>query len=243
MLLTLAVRRESVRATLKTNKLGMQWLRAFSIVGSLSFLFYSLTFLPLADATVVSFLAPLIIVALAGPTLGEAVGWKRWTAVVTGMIGALLVIRPGTDVFQWAALLPLVSAVCFAVFNLATRAIGAADSIYTSLLYTAAGSTLILCAAIPWVWQTPTPLQWAITLAFGAVGLVAHLLIARAIQLAPVSTVAPLNYVRLIWAISIGYFWFGNIPDAWSALGGTIIVGSGLFIVYQELEPNRETTP
>ena len=212
-LITIIVRGDSIAQTFKTRRPGMQWLRAVSIVGSLTFLFYSLTFLPLADVTVISFLAPLIAVAMAGPLLGETVGWRRWTAVCLGLGGALLLIRP-------------------AIFNLATRAIGNADTIYTSLLYTSLGATPILVVAMPFVWQWPSPEQWILILIFGALGLFAHLLIAKSLQLAPVSAVAPINYVRLVWAVSIGYFWFGDVPDAWSITGGAIIVASGLYAVY-----------
>ena len=231
-LITIIVRGDNIAQTFKTRRPGMQWLRAVSIVGSLTFLFYSLTFLPLADVTVISFLAPLIAVAMAGPLLGETVGWKRWTAVCLGLGGALLLIRPDREIFQWVALFPLVSAVSFAIFNLATRAIGNADTIYTSLLYTSLGATLILVVAMPFVWQWPSPEQWILILIFGALGLFAHLLIAKSLQLAPVSAVAPINYVRLVWAVSIGYFWFGDVPDAWSITGGAIIVASGLYAVY-----------
>ena len=231
-LITIIVRGDSIAQTFKTRRPGMQWLRAVSIVGSLTFLFYSLTFLPLADVTVISFLAPLIAVAMAGPLLGETVGWKRWTAVCLGLGGALLLIRPDREIFQWVALFPLVSAVSFAIFNLATRAIGNADTIYTSLLYTSLGATLILVVAMPFVWQWPSPEQWILILIFGALGLFAHLLIAKSLQLAPVSAVAPINYVRRVWAVSIGYFWFGDVPDAWSITGGAIIVASGLYAVY-----------
>ena len=231
-LITIVVRGDSIAKTWRTRRAGMQWLRAGSSVGSLAFLFYSLSFMPLADATVISFLAPLIAVALAGPILGETIGWRRWTAVCLGLGGAMLVIRPDRDVFQWVALFPLVSAVSFATFNLATRAIGTADTIYTSLLYTSFGATLILSFAMPFVWQWPSSEQWILIFIFGAFGLFAHLLIAKSLQLAPVSAVAPINYVRLVWAVSIGYFWFGDVPDAWAIAGGVIIVASGLYAVY-----------
>ena len=220
--------------TWRTARPGLQWIRAICIVGSLCLLFTSLAYLPLAEATVISFTAPLIIVALAGPVLGETVGWARWAAVIAGMAGALLVIRPGTEVFHWAALLPLGGAVFFACFSLATRAIGMADSVFTTLLYTAGGSALLLLPPMWWLWKPPTITQWSTMLLFGAMGLGAHLLIARSLQLAPASTLAPLNYVRVVWAVGLGYLWFGNIPDTLSIIGGLIVVGSGLFAVLNE---------
>ena len=105
----------------RSTRPWLQSARALCLVGSLVCLFSSLRVLPLAEATIISFTAPLFVVALAGPMLGEPVGWRRWAAVLAGLVGAMLVIRPGSDLFQWAALLPLVGAVFFALFSLITR--------------------------------------------------------------------------------------------------------------------------
>ena len=110
--------------------------RGLSILASLTFIFAALQFMPLAEATVINFTGPLFMVALAGPMLGEKVGWRRWAAVLVGLAGAMIVVRPGSEVFQWAALLPIGSAVFFALFQLITRKLAGHDSTMTTLLYT-----------------------------------------------------------------------------------------------------------
>ena len=215
----------------RTRRPWLQVVRAASLVCSLSALFVSLRYLPLAVATMVSFTAPLIIVALSGPILGERVSVKRWVAVLVGMVGASLVVRPGTDVFHWASLLTLLGAFSFALFNLATRALGGFDRPLTTVLYTFVVSTALVSLAMPFVWVAPTTSQWLLFAATGLLGFVAHFSIARSLVLADASAVAPLHYVRLVWAIGIGLAIFGHVPDAWTLAGGAVIVASGLYVI------------
>jgi drug/metabolite transporter (DMT)-like permease len=191
-----------------------------------------LSYLGLAEATVVSFTSPLFIVALAGPVLSEQVTWQRWLAVCLGLLGAVIVVRPGTAVFQWAALLPLAGAVFFSFFHLLTRMIGTADRPFTTLFYTICGGTLMLSAAMPAVWSPMTGLGVAVAFLSGSVGLLAHGALVRALGLADASALAPMNYVRLVWAIGIGYVVFAEVPDPFTLVGGAIIVGSGLYVVH-----------
>ncbi|MCB1740743.1 MAG: DMT family transporter, partial [Gammaproteobacteria bacterium] len=206
----------------------LQLLRAACLVGSLSCLFYSLRFLPLAEATCISFTSPLFIVALAGPVLGERVGLDRWLAVLVGLCGALLIVRPGTEIFQWAALLPLLGAVFFAFFNLVTKRIGASDPLETTLFYTFGGGALLLCLPLPFIWRTPAGQAWLLMLASGALGMLAHRSLVRGLSLANASVLAPINYVRLVWATAIGWLVFGQVPDSAALTGGAVVIASGL---------------
>lgn len=224
-------RGESLASLARSRRPWLQLARGASLVCSLSALFVSLRHLPLAVATTVSFTAPLIIVALSGPILGERVGAARWAAVALGMLGALLVVRPGSDVFAWASLLTLGGAFFFALFNIATRMLGGVDRPLTTLLYTFVVSTTIVSLAMPVVWVAPTVPQWLLFAASGLLGFVAHFSMARALTLADVSAVAPLYYVRLLWAIAIGVVVFGELPDAWTLAGGALIVASGIYVV------------
>ena len=159
--LTTARRRPAILPDLvRTGRIALQLARSCCLVLSISFLFLSLSYLGLAEATVVNFTAPLFIVALAGPILSEQVSWQRWTAVCIGLFGAVFVVRPGTGVFHWAALLPLTAAVFFALFHILTRIIGTADPPRTTLFYTFFGGTLMLSAAMPAVWS---PMTWVDT--------------------------------------------------------------------------------
>lgn len=223
-------RRESVVSLARTRRPWLQVARGASLVCSLSALFVSLRYLPLAVATTVSFTAPLIIVALSGPILGERVGATRWAAVLVGMIGATLVVRPGSDVFHWAALLTILGAFFFALFNIATRMLGGFDRPFTTVLYTFVVSTTLVSLAMPMVWVTPSAPQWLLFAASGLLGFTAHFSIARSMVLADASAVAPLHYVRLLWAIVIGFVVFSHVPDAWTLAGGGLIVASGIYV-------------
>lgn len=224
-------RRESPIALARTRRPWLQLVRGTMLVFSLSTLFVSLRYLPLAVATTISFTAPLIIAAASGPVLGERVGPGRWMAVLVGMAGAVLVVRPGSAVFHWASLLPVVGAIFFAAFNIATRMLGGTDRPLTTVLHTFLVSTALVSLAVPVVWVTPAPWQWWLFGLTGLVGLTAHFALARALVLTDASTVAPLHYVRLVWAIGIGLAVFGEAPDAWTLAGGALIVGSGLYVV------------
>ncbi len=215
----------------RTRRPWLQVVRAASLVCSLSALFISLRYLPLAVATMVSFTAPLIIVALSGPVLGERVSVKRWVAVLVGMVGASLVVRPGSDVFHWASLLTLLGAFFFALFNIATRVLGGFDRPLTTVLYTFVVSTALVSLAMPFVWVAPTASQWLLFAATGLLGFAAHFSLARSLVLADASAVAPLHYVRLVWAIGIGLAIFGHVPDVWTLAGGAVIVTSGLYVI------------
>ena len=219
---------------LRSRRPWLQAGRAACLVSSLSCLFVSLHYLPLAEATAINFTGPLFIVALSGPLLGERIGLGRWLAVAAGMAGALIVVRPGAEVFQWASLLPLVGAFFFALFNVATRLLRAADSTLTTLVHTfGIGSVLISPMAL-FVWTAPTAAECLVFAAAGVLGFAAHFSIVRSLQLADASTVAPLNYVRLVWAIGIGFAVFGDLPGAATLAGGVVIVASGLYVVCRE---------
>ena len=231
LLAVMLARRESPIALARTRRPFLQVARAATLVCSLSALFVSLRYLPLAVATTVAFTAPLLIAALSGPILGERVGAARWLAVLVGMIGACLVVRPGTEVFHWASLLTLLGAFFFALFNIATRVLGAFDRPLTTVLYTFVVSTALVSFAMPVVWVTPTTLQWLLFAASGLLGFAAHFSMARSLVLSDASAMAPLHYVRLLWAIGIGLVIFKHVPDPWTLAGGALIVASGIYVV------------
>ena len=239
LLIYLLVSRQNIRELVKTKKPRLQIARGLSILGSLTFIFTSLQFLPLAEATVINFTGPLFMVALAGPMLGEAVGWRRWAAVLVGLAGAMIVVRPGSEVFQWAAWLPIGSAVFFAVFQLLTRKLAAHDGALTTLIYTqvvaAAGASL----AAPFFWTPITFYQFGYVFLAGIVGLAAHMCMFNAFRLADASLLAPINYTRIVASVLLGYWLFGDLPDAYTIAGGAVIIASGLFVIYRESAVRR----
>lgn len=223
-----------LRSLARSRKPLLQIGRAACLVLSLTALFVSLRYLPLAEATTISFTSPLFVAALAGPLLGEKVGWRRWSAIVAGMIGAVIVVRPGSELFSWASILPLVGAFWFALFQIATRKLGPVDNPLVTLAYTSGGGFLLISAVIPFVWSPASLEQWALLLGLGTIGVVAHLSMIRALSLGDASALAPLNYVRIVWALALGLILFGQFPDAVALLGGAIIVASGLYVFWRE---------
>jgi len=226
-----AARGVPAAALLRTGRRRLQAVRACCLVASLSCLFFSLTWLPLAAATTIGFTAPLFIVALSGPVLGEHVGPARWAAVLMGLVGALVVARPGTGLLHWSAMVALLGAFCFAWFNLVTRLLGATERPAATLFHTFGIGTALLSLALPLVWRPVSPAGWLLFAGGGVLGLFAHFAIVRSLAVADASAVAPLNYVRLIWASVLGYLVFGDVPDAPTVAGAAIIVASGWYVV------------
>ena len=231
------------RRWLRTRNPGLQLLRAGCLVGSLSMLFVSLQYLELADATVISFAAPLFVTALSWPVLKERVGPHRWAAVLLGWAGVVVVIRPGLGIVHWAAVLPLIGAVFFAGFQLVTRIITACDDHLATLFYTSAGGALLLTLAMPVFWQWPAPETWAWMALSGAIGAGAHFLMINAFAVTEASLLAPFNYSRIFWAVAIGWFAFQDLPDVATLAGGGLIVVSGLYVFWREQVSQRRADP
>jgi drug/metabolite transporter (DMT)-like permease len=220
-------------ALLRSRRPGLQVLRGFGMVGSSLLFIESLPYLPLADATAIFFVSPILIMALSVIVLGESVGWRRWSAAALGFIGVMIVVRPGTGAFQSAALLPMIGASSWAVGAVVTRKIGG-DHAFTTLAYSALVGTLVLSALMPFNWVTPDATEIGLGLCMGVLFAIGHWLIVLAYRHGNASLIAPFSYVQLIWAGSLGYLAFGSIPDAWTITGAGIIALSGLYTAYRE---------
>ena len=225
---------------LRTGRLRMQLLRgALQLASAITFI-AALRYLPLAEASAISFLSPLFVTILSIPLLGEQVGWRRWLAVSAGFVGMLFVVRPGSGLMQWGALLPLANAVVYALFQLVTRRISDTERPVTTMLYSAGFSLAILSLAMPFVWQTPESASiWLLVLLLGILTSIGHFLLIKGIELAPVSTLAPLIYCQLLFVIGLSYLVFGDLPDVWGFLGMAIIAGSGTYVLYRTASLSR----
>ena len=220
---------------LDTGNLTTQILRSLLLLASTSFFFTALGFVPLADATAVSFTAPLLVAALAGPLLRERVGLGHWLAVAAGFGGALVIVRPGAAGANPHLLLVLGSAACYALYQILTRRVAPFDRPETSVTYSALGGTVILSALVPFVWQTPDRLwHWLVLLVIGLLGGLGHYCVARAFLWGPASILSPFHYAQLVLAAAMGYLAFGDVPTVWTWLGAAVIVGSGLSIAWRE---------
>ncbi|NKB58630.1 MAG: EamA family transporter [Alphaproteobacteria bacterium] len=234
LLLYAAIVRMPLHQIYVTGRPGLQFLRAASMVLTLGTLFAGLKYIPLADATAITFSAPLIITALSAPILGEKVGIHRWSAVVVGMAGVLIIIQPGDATMHWAVLLPLAAAVGFAIFQIVTRQLAYTEAAFVTLLYTSAGGALMSSVLMMLVWTPLDVRQTAILLGIGALGAGAHVCFFRAFVFAQASFVAPFNYVKLIWVTAFGYMLFGDIPASHVILGSGVIIASGLYVLMRE---------
>ncbi|MBS0561516.1 MAG: DMT family transporter [Proteobacteria bacterium] len=207
---------------------------AMTLVSTLLYIM-ALAHVPLATAAAIDFTAPLIVTALSVPLLGETVGWRRWTAVLVGFAGALLVIRPGAGFSDPAVLMLLISALAYALYQIATRWIGGRDAAATGSIYSALLGSAVLTCALPFDFVLPrNALDIALFCALGTLGSLASYLTIRAFQLGRASVIAPLGYVELIGSAALGYLVFGNFPDAWTWIGAAVIVASGIYIALRE---------
>ncbi|WP_119392344.1 DMT family transporter [Taklimakanibacter lacteus] len=192
---------------------------------------------PLATATTIMFLSPILVTVLSIPLLKEHVGPRRWIGVLIGFLGALIVVRPWeghAGLFLSGAGLLLVAALLNANYQIFTRKVRLYDEPLTSLFYTAVVGAVVTTLFLPWHWQWPTAFDWLLMVGAGLLGGVGHLFLIQAFRRAPASVVAPFSYVSLIWAALFGWLIFSEWPDAGTWLGAALIIGSGLYIYHRE---------
>ncbi|HWT10831.1 MAG TPA: DMT family transporter, partial [Roseomonas sp.] len=220
---------------LRTRRPFMQLARSALLFTSNLSTFFALTFIPLAKAASISQTAPLIVTALAGPMLGERTTRARVVAVCCGFLGVLLVIRPGSAVFHWAALAVLLSAVSYATYQILTRKVAGVESAETSAVYSSMVGAFGMLLVIPFVWVTPHSLvDWGLFVAVGMLGAMGHYCIALAFGFGPANILSPFQYFQLLSSVLVGYVAFGEVPDAYTWVGGLVIVASGIFIGWSQ---------
>ncbi|EKT4522149.1 DMT family transporter [Pseudomonas putida] len=215
-------------AVLRTRRPVLQTLRALSLLSTSLLFTTGLQYLPLAEATSVNFLAPVLVTALSVPLLKERVSVGQWVAVVMGFIGVLVVVHPGGAMFTPAILFPFGSALGFCFYQLLTRKLAVYDSPTTSNFFAGLCNTLILSVLVPFFWHAP---QWnhiVLMLALGGCGMTAHLLLTQAFRLAAPALLAPFSYCQIVFAGLLGLLIFGQVPDIASLVGIAIICLSGL---------------
>ena len=230
-------------ALLRTRHTREMVGRSFVFFASNCVFIAALPYIQLATASAIMFTTPLVVVALSVPLLKERVGPWRSAAVVAGFCGALVIIRPGTDVFQPAALLMLLSAVCFAGYQLWTRRLARYERPETLIIYTALAGAIVMSLIAPFTSRPPDDI--VDTLKFAAVGLIggaAQYFIICALQRAPASVVSPIGYAELIAAAAFGYVIFDDLPDRYTWLGAALIVSAGLVVAWRERARRKSNT-
>lgn len=220
---------------LPASVLWLVLLRAALLVSATFLNFYSLNFLPLTVTASIMFSSPIFVCALSMPLLGERVGLWRWGAILLGFLGVLIIIRPWSADFHWAALLTVYNAFALALFSILTRKLSGVVS--TATMQSSLGLlgivTLFPMAALTWVSPVST-LDWALLIGLGLWGWLGHEVMTRAHRFATASVLMPYAYTFLIWLTLSSWLVFGDVPDGLTFLGAIVIVGSGLLIWWRE---------
>lgn len=229
-------------AVLRTTRPGSHLLRSFSGFLAMTCSFSALTMLPLADATALNFVSPLMTTALAVPLLGERVRIYRWTAVLVGFAGVVLMLRPeGTasgplvaGVVPLGVVFALLGALFTALAMIAIRRMAAAEPSITIVFWFTTSCTMLGGLTLPFAFRLPPAEDGAMLVAIGLLGGCAQVLLTNSYRHAPASTLAPFDYAAMLWALVIGYFAFGETPEAPVMAGAVVVIASGLFIVWRE---------
>ena len=220
---------------LRSNRPGLQLVRSSLQLIALILYIIALSHVGLTAVTMAFFTAPLMVVALSVPMLGERVGPRRWVAVAVGFAGAGVIFRPGGEVIHWSFLLVLGAAAAYALFQIQTRQLAAQDDYRTTAIYTIVVALVATTAAGPFFWAWPTELaHWGAFIGLGLFGGGGHFLVIKAYQYGRASVVGPFDYGQLIGAAVIGFLWFGEVVDLWTWLGAALIVASGIYIAHRE---------
>lgn len=226
---------------LKTERPGLQVLRGGMAAGSATLFIVAISFVPLADAVAVTFVAPFLVTVLGALMLREHVGARRWTAVAIGFLATLIVIRPGLGVFHPAILLVLVAATFFALRQVLSRVLSGTDRTITTVAYTALVGSFLLTLPLPFVWQWPaTTLEIVLLVSIAIMAGVAELMVIKALEVAQAVVVAPVHYTIMIWSTMYGYLVFHQLPDFWTWTGTAIIIATGLYTLHRERMAARE---
>jgi drug/metabolite transporter (DMT)-like permease len=218
-------------SVVRSRRPALQLARAAMLTTSNVANFYALTFIPLADAATIQLAAPLIVAALAWPVLGERTTPTAVSAVVLGFVGVLVVLRPGSALFDPASLLMLLSAFAYGVYQILTRLVAPHDPPATSALWSPLVGAFGLSLTLPFVWQTPANVvDTLLFLGCGTFGAIGHYFVAKAMVYAPANVVAPFQYFQLLGSVMVGWLLFQQLPDAATWAGAAIIVASGLYL-------------
>ena len=237
LMLAIFVPQTGLSTVIRTKRPGLQLLRALCLIATSLFFTTSLRYIPLAEATAVNFLAPLLVTALSVPLLKEVVTRAQWAAVIAGFIGVLIVIRPGGALFTPAIFLPLISAFFFGLYQLLTRKLSGIDSPTTSNFLAGIFNTLIMSAALPFFWQAPGWIDALFMVGLGTCGMLGHLLLTQAFRHAAPALLAPFSYGQILFAGMYGYLIFDHAPDIFGVVGISVICLSGLAVAWAQRKP------
>ena len=236
----LLVARSGGLGSLRSRHPVLHGLRAAFALGATFTFFIGLQFMPLAEAFALTFTGPIFITVLSIPVLGETVGRRRWTAVLVGFVGVVIMLRPGSEALRVEALLPLTAALCYAFIMLLSRKLSRRESVGAVMFWTAVIGTLVSGAALPFDWLAPTPRDWALFILLGLLGSLTMWFMTLAYRHAPAAVVAPFDYTILLWGLMLGWVIWHELPDPEIWPGAAILIGCGLYITHRETRLARK---
>ena len=234
MLLVFLLVLPRLKTVVRTKYPKLQFLRSLLLMSATACFFTGLSLIPLSDAAALMSTNPVLITLGAAVFLGERLGVRRIAGIVAAMIGALIIIRPGSDVFSAAALFPLGAAVCYSAYALLTRRVGADEDVWTSLFYTGFVGTVLLSLLVPFQWQTPSATDVALMLTVAIAGTTGQLALIQAFTKGEAAMLAPYSYTGLAFAAFWGVVFFSEIPDFWTIIGSLVIAGAGVYVWHRE---------
>jgi len=212
----------------------LQIFRGLTLFCANILFFYSISIISMAKALTLAFVAPLITTALSPFFLGEKVGFKRWSAVLVGFLGSLIVIRPGIIEFNLASFAALGTGLFYGIYLIITRKLHNSDSPLLTLLLTGVVGAALSSFLVPVVWINPSVNQWLLLALMGAFACLGHLFLILSLKYADASKLAPFSYFEIVTNVMLGYYFFGDFPHFWTWVGLTIIVSSGIYIFFRE---------
>ena len=214
----------------RTNYPKLQFLRSVALMMATTLFFFAFSRLGLAEASAIFNISPVLITLGAFLFLREQIGPRRLIGIIVSLLGALIIIRPGTGVFSIYALLPLGAAIFYSTYSLATRFVGTDESPWTSLFYSAIFGALCYSIYIAFYWNPMSNNAILLTIIIGLFGTAGHICLIRALTLGEASLVAPFIYTNLLFTTTWGFVLFGNLPDFWTIVGALIIVAAGIYV-------------
>lgn len=223
-----------IKQVVKTSFPVLQLTRSVFLMCATMCFFWGISNIGLAEATAIMDVSPVLITLGAVLFLGERIGIRRVFGIFGALIGALIVIRPGTDVFTIYALFPLGAAICYSGYNLITRFVGAREDPWTSLFYTALFGATVLSAIVPFYWQPLSSFIITLMVVLSVLATLAQWLLIKALSIGEASLLAPIGYIALIFATLWGFLLFADLPDHWTVAGAGVIVASGFYVWYRE---------
>jgi len=223
-----------LRNAARTSQPMLQITRALILVVEICVMVLAFTLLGLVESHAVFTSYPLLIAALSGPVLGEAVGWKRWAAIGIGFVGVLIILEPGFGVFSPAAIVPLISALLFALYGLLTRFAARKDNANTSFFWTGTVGAVAITAVGIWFWEPMTATDWVWMAALCVTGATGHFTLIKTYEVAEASAVQPFAYLQLVFASFFGITFFRETLELNVAIGAAVVVCAGLFTLWRE---------